>query len=191
MPVQIFCVTCTGWQVSLQVLQLVLLPSGVSQPASAAEQSAKPVLQPPCTQLPVAQLSVAFGMSHGLLQAPQLVLEVRGVSQPFGVGISRSQSPKLVLQPVTSHVPLAQLVVAFGRMQVPLQRPQLVLLFSWVSQPSLGLVQSPHPIAQVEAQPVAVQAICPCCATQLSPHFRQFCKVPSWVSQPAAAVQSA
>jgi hypothetical protein len=118
------------WQASLQVLQFVLVPSGVSQPASVGEQSAKPVLHEASWQLPVEQSSAPFTMSHGLRQAPQFVSVVSGVSQPFGVGISESQSPKLAAQLTILQLPEAQEALACPSVQAVLHLPQLVRLLS-------------------------------------------------------------
>jgi hypothetical protein len=75
-------VPCGLTQASPQLWQLLSEPSGVSQPA-ALVQSAKPGLQVESKQVPVAQLSVAFGRSHVMPQSPQLASVRTLVSQPL------------------------------------------------------------------------------------------------------------
>ena len=51
--------------------------------------------------------------------------------------------------------------------------------------------QSLKPASQVGEQPLAVQAVAPCALLHASPQAVQLATVPSCVSQPVAAVQSA
>ncbi len=64
-----------------QLAQLVLVPSGSQVPSPP--QSSKPALQPVTVQLPLAQLSVAFGMSQGMPQSLQSVSVRMFRSQPL------------------------------------------------------------------------------------------------------------
>ena len=100
-------------QCAVEVLGLV------SQPRVAApSQSWNPVvhMQPPLTHAALAP--------HELPQPPQWFASVRRlVSQP---GIAALQSPKPVSHVVTVQVPVAQLSVAFGRLQATLQPAQSV-----------------------------------------------------------------
>jgi hypothetical protein len=69
-------------QLSPQVLQLVVLPLVVSQPAALVQSRC--VESHVTTQLPVEHVAVAFGgFVHGTPQSPQLVAELTCVSQPL------------------------------------------------------------------------------------------------------------
>jgi hypothetical protein len=72
---------CELVQALPQLAQLVLVPSGSQVPS--LPQSSKPALQPVTVQVPLAQLSVAFGMSQGMPQSPQSVSERMLLSQPL------------------------------------------------------------------------------------------------------------
>ena len=170
-----------------------MVPSCVSQPALAV-QSPQPTSQgPDCVQLPVLHASPACGMSQDMPQPPQwarLVLVL--TSQPFAVGVSLSQFAKFALQLMIAQLPVAQVAVALALLHDAPQAPQFVSELSCVSQPlSLLPSQSPQPIAQVGSQPVAPQAVLPWALVQASPHARQSLVVPSRVSHPASALQSA
>jgi hypothetical protein len=83
-------------QALLQLAQLAVVPSSVSQPG-AAVQSAKPALQPVMVHVPVAHDALAFGNAHAWPQFTQLAAVVTLVSQPS------SGSPLQFLKPA-SHV---------------------------------------------------------------------------------------
>jgi hypothetical protein len=94
------------------------------------------------------------------------------------------------------QVPVAHDAVAFGREQGVLQSPQSVSVRMLRSQPLSGsesqllkpaLHDGEH--AYEPAEPVHV--LLPFCATQALPHAAQFVLVPSCVSHPALALQSA
>jgi hypothetical protein len=71
---------------------------------------------------------------HAWPQAPQLAVLVWVLtSQPLEIVPSQFEYP--VLQLCSTHVPVAQLEVAFARLHVTPQAPQFVLVFSEVSQP--------------------------------------------------------
>jgi len=77
-------VPCEFEQTSPQAEQLLTVPSVVSQPLSGFEsQLPKPVSHVPSVQVPVVQLSPAFGRSHFTLQSPQSVGVVTLRSQPL------------------------------------------------------------------------------------------------------------
>ena len=70
--------------------------------------------------------------------------------------------------------------------------PQFTSVLSSVSQPLLRLPsQSPQPIWQLGTQPFVSQLVVPWSLRHVSPQLRQLSSVPSGVSQPRAAVQSA
>jgi hypothetical protein len=67
-----------------QLLQLVVVVSGVSQPLLAVpSQFPKPGSHEPSVQVPVPQLSAALVRAHATLQPPQWVSELSAVSQPL------------------------------------------------------------------------------------------------------------
>ena len=74
-----------GIRVDVQALPLGYVSSSRSHPLdSLASQLARPGSHAATTHVPVAQVSVASGMSHTTPQPPQLLSDVAGVSQPFG-----------------------------------------------------------------------------------------------------------
>src|SRR5262245_61748394 len=64
------CVPCSFEQ-SAQPRQLSRVPSCVSQPSCAAEQSAKPAEQPVNSHMPPRHSPLPFGTKHELSQRPQ------------------------------------------------------------------------------------------------------------------------
>lgn len=79
-------------QASPQLVQLVVVPSCVSQPG-ALVQSAQPVSQLVSLQLPVLQDSLACGKSQVAPQPPQLAAVFKRDSQPLFLLVSSSQLP--------------------------------------------------------------------------------------------------
>ena len=133
-----------------------------------------------------------FVATQALPHAEQLVLVPSAVSQPAPA----LQSTKPDEQPVSVQVPLEQEAVPCGIEQPTPQAPQLVLELSWVSQPFGALVsQLPQPESQLGTQAKLPgepeQGFVPWSAVQPTPQAVQLVEVPSGVSQPAAAVQSA
>ena len=121
-------------------------------------------------------------------QARQLVRVPIWVSQPAAA----VQSAKPALQLTAEHVPPPQDSAEFGMSHCSPQVPQLFTLQIEVSQPFCALVsQVSQPGLQVGTQPLLWQLVVPCALKQPSPQPRQFDKLPSAVSQPAALVQSA
>jgi hypothetical protein len=110
----------------------------VSQPG-AAVQSANPLLQLPCAQLPVAHEAAAFGKLHGVAQSPQSLSVLVAVSQPLLAIISQ------LLKPVVhcgEHPPVVHVVMPWGLVQASPHERQSVSVPSGVSQPGAA-VQSP------------------------------------------------
>jgi hypothetical protein len=160
----------------------------ISQPSLASPlQLAQPVLQLDSTQLPVEQLVVAFGREHVVPHAPQLLLVVSEVSQPL-VALP-SQLPHPLLHVPRVQVPVEQLAEAFVRVQVVPQAPQLLLVVSEVSQPSLASpLQLPQPLLQLEIVQLPVEQLVEAfAAEQPTPQPPQLVLVFSGVSQPSLA----
>jgi hypothetical protein len=110
------------------------------------------------------------------------------VSQPAAA----LQSANPAAQLLSVQVPVAQLALAFGNEQATPHAPQAPRVRMLVSQPLSGMPsQSLKPASQVGAQPLAVQLVAPWALLQLSPQAVQLLSVPSAVSQPVMAVQSA
>jgi hypothetical protein len=131
---------------------------------------------------------------HELPQALQCVTLPSVVSQPFAA--CASQLPKPASHAPRLHVPLAHDSAAFPNEQTTPQPPQSVSVVVGVSQPSSGFpLQFAKPAAQVGAQSyepgMPAHAVPPWALVQVLPQVAQFAVVPSAVSQPAAAVQSA
>jgi hypothetical protein len=141
--------------------------------------------------LPVlpAQALLPWVLVQALPHAAQFVAVPSAVSQP----VAAVQSAKPALQPTSVQLPLLQDAVAFARMQALPHVPQSVSVVKLRSQPfSFKPSQSPQPVVHTGEQPVvALQLVEPCAFVHDSPHARQFESVPSAVSQPVAAVQSA
>jgi hypothetical protein len=113
-------VPCAFEQESPQVRQFSSVPSGVSQPG-ALVQSPKPALQVVTAQVPVLQVSPAFGRLHATPQSLQLVFVRMSVSQPL------SRSPSQLFQPVLQvgeQPPAVQLVAPWRFEQVSPQPRQ-------------------------------------------------------------------
>lgn len=139
-------------------------------------------------QLPPLQAGVPLLLLQAEPQPPQLALSVAMcVSQPA----ADVQSPQPGEQVLTWQLPVLQSPAAFGGLQPWPQAPQLVLVFSWVSQPSVGSpLQSPQPAAQVGLQAPAEQVVDPCPLAHFTPHAPQFDTVLSGVSQPVEILPS-
>jgi hypothetical protein len=91
-------VPCAFEHVLPQAMQLVTVPSGVSQPvAGFMSQLPKPLEQVPSAHVPVVQDSAALARSQSTSQSPQSVSARMLRSQPFR-GL-----PSQLFQPV-SHV---------------------------------------------------------------------------------------
>lgn len=176
------------------VPQLVRLVSDVSQPLFGFESQlpqsdplhvkAQPVL--------VLHAVVPWAFVHDSPHVRQFESVPDVVSQPAWL----VQSKKPVLQAETTHDPVEQDDVAFGKLQVAPQSPQFVSVCTSVSQPLPALPsQLLKPLAQVGLHAkfgaVPPHEVVPCALLQASPQALQFEVVPSWVSQPAWLVQSA
>jgi len=102
-----------------QAVQLVAVPSGVSQPA-ALVQSANPEEQAPWLQLTVepasVQVAAAFGKEHGVPQLPQSVSVTTLRSQPLSGLLSQLLKPGLQTGVQAAGLPV-QLVVPFCAVQ--------------------------------------------------------------------------
>jgi hypothetical protein len=90
-----------------------------------------------CCPLTVEHSGLA--VSHAIPHFPQFVVELSCVSQS---GLL-SQFPKPALQVTGPQVPLVQVALPLVTAQLLPQAPQLLLLFSWVSQPGSVVLQSP------------------------------------------------
>ena len=114
------------------------------------------------------------------------------VSQPG----AEVQSANPALQLTSVQPPEEQEVVAFGRVQSTPQAPQLVGELRLLSQPLSGLLSQSskpgsHTGAQSKLPALRSQLLLPCALLQVLPQEAQLLVVPSWVSQPAVALQSA
>jgi hypothetical protein len=115
--------------------------SGVSHPFGAEpSQLPHPEVHAPRVQVPVEQLSAAFGRSHEVPQDPQFVSVESDASQPFAS--LPSQLPWVELHEATAHIPVAQVAVAFAREHNTPHEPQSASVRSDVS----------HPFASIESQ---------------------------------------
>lgn len=142
-------------------------------------------------QLPEPHDSLACGKSQATPHPPQFVSVFSADSQPFFLVASSSQLPNPASHITIWQLPVLQLALPWALLHEAPQAPQLAKLLSGVSQPLLGFPsQSPQPMAQVGAQPLAPHAACPCGLAQASPQRRQLVTLPSAVSQPGAVVQS-
>jgi hypothetical protein len=177
---------CEFVQALPQLAQLVLVPSGSHVPS--LPQSSKPALQPVTVQVPLAQLSVAFGMSQGMPQSPQLVSVRMFRSQPL-LG-SESQLLKPTLQTGVQPFVVLQLVVPLVFVHTSAQErqwavfPRVVSQLPFESQSALvgsHIVAVQVPVAHVSPEPEI---------SQTTPQFPQFVSVRVEVSQPFAALPS-
>jgi hypothetical protein len=170
--------------VSQPSLELPLqLPQFASQTGAQLNAPGEPV-----------QLVVPCEFVQPAPQALQCVMLPSVVSQPFA--LCPSQLPKPASQAPMVHVPFGHDSAAFVNEHGVPQVLQLVTVSVAVSQPSSGFpLQSLKFAAQVGAQSnepgAPEQAVAPCAFMQVLPQAEQFAVVPSVVSQPAAAVQSA
>jgi hypothetical protein len=117
-----------------------------------------------------------------------------GVSQPLAVLPSQLANP--VLQLPNVHVPVAQVALAFAKEHATLQSPQSVSVRMLRSQPlsrlpSQLLKPVLHTGEHAAAPGVPTQLFTLFSETQASPHEAQSVLVPSGVSQPGFALQSA
>jgi hypothetical protein len=129
---------------------LFLLPS----------QSAHPALQIG-VQTPLTHEVEPFGFVHSVPQAPQLLtLVCRFVSQPLTT--LPSQLPKPALHAGT-HTPDGHVVVPFAFVHTVPHAPQLLVLYSEVSQPLVRASPSqlPHPAEHAMAQLPRLQEAVP------------------------------
>ena len=137
--------------------------------------------------MPVAQVAPeALAGEQGAPQAPQLVTEYSEASQPSAE--TPLQSPYPGLQEATAQVPVAQLVVALGRVQDTPHTAQFVVVRRLVSQPSpVTPLQLPNPTVQEEIVHVPEpQVVVAFGRLQLAPHDPQLVSEVSEVSQPSA-----
>ena len=126
-----------------QAPQLLTVPRLASQPLPALpSQFPNPALHV-MLHAPAEQVGVPPAVLHAVVQVPQCVVSVAMLaSQPSPT--EPLQSPKPVLQPVTTHVPVAQVPVPFGGLQIALHAPQLFAELSAVSHP-LAVLPSQSP----------------------------------------------
>jgi hypothetical protein len=143
--VQVAPEALAGEQGAPQVPQLVTVFSPASQPSEVTPlQLPQPPLQLEMAQVPVEQVEVALARLQVTPQTAQFEVVRRLVSQPSEV--MPLQLPQPELQEEMAHVPEPQVAVALARLQVEPQLPQLVVVVSEVSQPSVRLpLQSPQP----------------------------------------------
>jgi hypothetical protein len=160
-PVEQVSVAPGKSQSSPHAPQFASVLSGVSQP-SAADPLQLPnpgshiaIAQPPATHMPDA-----FAGSQNTPHPPQFASDVRvSISQPLEA--TPSQSAKPVEQAVIWQLPLAQLSVAFARLQVVPHEPQFAAVVSGASQPfestpSQSSKPASHvPIAQLPVEQVS------------------------------------
>jgi len=125
-------------QASLHRLQLVDVPSCVSQPGWAL-QSPKPLLQAPITHLPPTHEAAALGKLHAIPHMPQLLTSVLVSTQvlPHFVGMDAEQSEAQV------GLPLALEQSGVGLVQAVVHDPQRAGVFTSVSQSGLAPSQLP------------------------------------------------
>lgn len=127
-----------------------------------------------------------------LLQALPQLAQFDGVPSWVSQPAAALQSAKPELHAVGVHVPVLHDAPEFGKEHDTPHAPQSVKVRMLRSQPLSGMPsQSLKPASQLGEQPLAVQAVVPCALVQASPQAVQLVSVPSWVSQPVAAVQSA
>jgi len=141
--------------------------------ASEASRLSQPVSQLAIRQTPVVHVAVAWARVHATPHEPQFVSVFVAVSHPSAeVAL---QSANRALQLPMAHVPVAQLGVAFGRVQATPHAPQSVSVLVAVSQPSDAVEsQSPQPESQLAMLHVPpVHAGRPCAAVQARMHEPQ------------------
>jgi hypothetical protein len=161
----------------------------VSQPSFLLPlQSPKPVLQFGA-HAPAVQGFVPLAAMHWAPHPPQLLVVVRLVSQPLVE--MPSQFPQPELHALIWHDPVAQVAVAFVRLQAVPHEPQFVSVVRLASQPLFLLPsQSPKPGLQTGAHAPPVQAVGPFALVQLAPHAPQLLVVVRLASQPLALFPS-
>jgi hypothetical protein len=179
-----------------QTPQALAVVRSASQPLlGLPSQSPKPPVQTGAQTLLLAlQDVVPCEFEHTSPHAEQFVDVPSGVSQPFAVLPSQLAKPALQLANV--QVPLAHDAVAFGSEHGVLQSPQSVSVRMLRSQPLSGfesqlLKPALHEGEHTYEPTDPVHVLLPFCATQASPQEAQLLFVPSCVSQPALALQSA
>jgi hypothetical protein len=179
-----------------QTPQALAVVRSASQPLlGLPSQSPKPPLHEGAHTLLVALHEVVpCEFEHTSPQAEQFVGVPSGVSQPFAV--LPSQLAKPAAHPTNAQLPVEHDAVAFGSEQGVLQSPQSVSVRMLRSQPlsrfeSQLLKPALHEGEHAYEPGEPVQVFVPFCATQASPQAAQLLLVPSWVSHPALALQSA
>jgi hypothetical protein len=158
----------------------------VSQPLAALRsQSAKPALQVPTAQAPVAQVGVALATVQARPQAPQLVTVRVLVSQPLST--SRSQSAKPEAQ-LSAQFPVLQVGVALAVLQASRQAPQCCAeVLRLVSQPLAALPsQSPKPALQLARPHTAPTQL----ATPLAGVGQARLQAPQWRTSARVSTQA-
>jgi hypothetical protein len=152
-------------------------------------------LPKPSTQLdeqtpPLQTLDATFCVPHGRVQLPQRAESVmRLISQPLDATASQLANP--VLHPATWHEPVAQVAVAFGRLQAVPQEPQFVRVATSVSQPLTTLLsQLPHPVAHVGVHTPDRHWVVPWGLAHATPQAPQLAVVFNGSSHPFASVPS-
>ena len=174
---------------SPQLLQLVVVPSWVSQPLAAIpSQLPQFALQLATAHLPAPQAALALARAHGFLQKPQCAADV---------SVLVSQSPGLVSQSAigavhddTTHLP------AWQTCPVVHLVPHLPQLFGSVwaldSQPVSGSPSqsAKPPVHAVNLQPSVSQLAVALGRVQVAPQFPQLVAVLSGVSQPLLGMPS-
>jgi len=178
-------------QATAQPPQFVSDVSAVSQPfAAMASQFPKPELHVPSTQLPVAQLELALARVQAMPHEPQLAAVVSGASQPFAAFVSQLPNPELHMP--STQLPVAQLEVAFERVQGVPQVPQLAAVVSGASQPfAAARSQLPKPeLHERSAQEPEAQLAVAFARVHATPHAPQLASVEREVSQPFDDMES-
>jgi hypothetical protein len=144
-----------------QAPQLAGVVSWVSQPLEALPSQLPNPAAHAMEQTPAVHAGVPLAPLHAVPHVPQLLtLVCRFDSQPLPP--APSQLPNPALQEETLHAPDAHEAVAFARLQVALHAPQLVFVFSCLSQPLASLPsQLPQPAEQVPTpqMPAAHKAV--------------------------------
>jgi hypothetical protein len=157
----------------------------VSQPlASFPSQFPQPESQLAMWQLPPEQEAVACARLQGVPQEPQLDSVSREVSQPLAW--LPSQLPHKESQLTMRHWPVAQDSLAWARLQVFPQPPQLESVVRSVSQPLEWVPsQLPQSESQLVMRQLPVEHSSPACGSeQAVPQEPQLLRVVSVCSQP-------
>jgi hypothetical protein len=172
--------------------QLLAVFVGVSQPLAAfMSQLAKPVLQVPSVQEPLAHEAAALTRLQTEPQAPQLAVVWSEISQPL-LGLP-SQLAKLTSQVPTAQLADEQLAVALGNRpftspQRALQAAQCDNVLKLCSQLTPSLSQSALPLGHATSEQTPPEQVRESLTPHCTPHAPQLLSVLSWVSQPSAAL---